>query len=219
MAWRIFHTNYSDLFQIVFHHCYYYPFCKVLFLKPLKLTLKKTTGTSKPGGISWHSFYLEVRKNPKNSKTLLWAQLGCSACTHVGGSSTWAGPISLLGCLLVMLQLGKQREAADLLEAPLGWSRISASGSLEFLALGPHKPGTGQVEKLRHTMGFLSLDIPQGHHWYSAPGLPSAKLDSGCSLLFDSISYKATAVQGQAAPPPALSELSTCTLGGDLHFI
>lgn len=164
-------------------------------------------------------FFLEVRKNPRSSKTLLWAQLGCSACTHIRGSSTCAGPISLLSYLLMLLQLGKQRGAADLLKAPhLGWSRTWASGGLKFLALTPRKPGTGQVEKLGHPMGFLFSDIPQGHHWYSAPGLPSAKLDSGCSLHFHSISYKATAVQEQAAPPPALSELSTCTLGGDLHF-
>lgn len=114
-------------------------------------------------------------KKRKISKTLLQAQLGCSACMHVRGSRTGAGPISLLGCLLVLLQLGKQRGAADLLEAPLGCSRISASEGLKFLAPHcpqlPSTPGTGQVEKLRHTTGLLSSDIPQGHHWYSAPGL------------------------------------------------
>lgn len=64
------------------------------------------------------------KKNSKTSKTLLWAQLGCSACTLIRGSSICAGPISLLGYLLVLLQLGKQRGVADLLEAP--WVEVGS---------------------------------------------------------------------------------------------
>lgn len=42
IAWRIFHTNYFNLFQICFSSLLICPFCKILFLKPVKLTLKET---------------------------------------------------------------------------------------------------------------------------------------------------------------------------------
>jgi len=112
----------------------------------------------------------------------------------------------------------------------------------------PWVEGGSQLQKGWNPLLLTALDFPAYQEWekwrnfgvpqgycrptslrattgtLSAPGLPSAQLNTSCSLLFHSTScstvYKATTVQEQAAPPPpAQSELSTCTLEGDLHFI
>lgn len=217
-------VSFSDLFFIILNMSILSNF----ILKNIKTHGQRNTGTSKA---RWHSMALIFPGCEKKAKSLYdtaasSVRMQClRTCTR--GSSTCPGPTSLLYRLLVPLQLGKQRWAADLLEAPMveGGSQLQKDWNpLLLTALG--FPADQERERWRN------LGVP----WdccqptllrpitstLSAPGLPSAKLDSGCSLLFHGISCstadKATMVQEQAAPP-AQPELSTCTLGGDRHFI